>query len=635
MEQVDDPAQRGPVRHGHVAVSAVLLRDRVEPVELAAVLLPGEGGHHLVHEVVDVHELELRRTVVDLYGEAVRDVVAERRHGRVVVRAAPFPEQVRETVDKDPGPSLLCVAEEQLLSRQLRLPVVGGAVAAHQGRLDGAGQHHGALVAVLLQCVEQHGREAEVPLHELRLVLGPVDPRQVEHEVRFPAVGVKFGGVAVDVVFIDRQIAGHGVPARLSVPYVVELGHQVLTDKALGSGNQYIHQDCLFFVGCADSGTLSAGILPPRSVRAPAAWRRCSVVVLFRPDLARLRPGDEAEVLLYEAQAHELLLHALHVQAPGVVAVVVLNAGDVLAAVLEELVVVQVTRVAGNPVVAAHVYRARHLLPRDEGLVELLAVPGADDLHLRLAVLRVDLGVYLLQRLRQRGQGRRRGLLHEQVAVVAVLERVYDQVDGVVERHHEARHVGVGYSDGPALGHLLHPQRDDGAAAGHHVAVARAADGRGGVLAELAPLRYRHLLHQGLRDAHRVDGVRRLVGREHHHVLHPVLDGGLQHVLRAQDVGARRLQREELARGHLLQRRSGEHVVHAVHRDVDRVLVAHVADVELHLRVLQRVPHVVLLLLVAREDPYLPDVRVQETAQHRVAETARAPGDEEGFVFED
>ena len=155
MEQVDDPAQRGPVRHRHVAVSAVLLRDRVEPVELAAVLLSGEGGHHLVHEVVDVHELELRRTVVDLYGEAVRDVVAERRDGRVVVRAAPFPEQVRETVDKDPGPSLLRVAEEQLLSRQLRPPVVGGAVAAHQGRLDGAGQHHGALVSVPLQCAEQ------------------------------------------------------------------------------------------------------------------------------------------------------------------------------------------------------------------------------------------------------------------------------------------------------------------------------------------------------------------------------------------------------------------------------------------------------------------------------------------------
>ena len=43
--------------------------------------------------------------------------------------------------------------------------------------------------------------------------------------------------------------------------------------------------------------------------------------------------------------------------------------------------------------------------------------------------------------------------------------------------------------------------------------------------------------------------------------------------------------------------------------------------------------HVVLLLLVAREDADLPDVAVQEAAEDGVAEAARAAGDKEDFIF--
>ena len=49
---------------------------------------------------------------------------------------------------------------------------------------------------------------------------------------------------------------------------------------------------------------------------------------------------------------------------------------------------------------------------------------------------------------------------------------------------------------------------------------------------------------------------------------------------------------------------------------------------------LQVVTHVVLFLLVARQDADLLDVAGQETTQHGVAEATSASGDEEDFVFE-
>ena len=44
------------------------------------------------------------------------------------------------------------------------------------------------------------------------------------------------------------------------------------------------------------------------------------------------------------------------------------------------------------------------------------------------------------QRLGQHLDRRRRRLLHENVAVAAMLEGIQDQVHRIVQRHHEARH---------------------------------------------------------------------------------------------------------------------------------------------------------------------------------------------------
>lgn len=297
----------------------------------------------------------------------------------------------------------------------------------------------------------------------------------------------------------------------------------------------------------------------------------------------------------------------------------------------EKLVVVQVARVAGDAVVAAHVLGAQALLAGHEGLKELLAVAGADHLGAHTAE-------DLLHGLGEVADGRRRRLLDEQVARVGVLEGELHQVHGLIQVHEEAGHVGVGHGERLALADAVDEQRDDAAARAHDVAVAGAADG--GAAGAVAGVGVDDGLHHGLGLAHGVDGVGRLVRGQAHDAVHALLDGGVQDVVRADDVGAHGLHGEELAGGHLLEGGGVEDVVHAVHGVAHALGVADVADEEAHLGgelggpLLQAVAHVVLLLLVAREDADLGQVGVHEVLEHGVAERAGAAGDHEGLVFE-
>ena len=168
-------------------------------------LLPQQGAKHLVDQVVDVEELQLHGWVVHGVGAAVRDGVAEGGHGGVVARAAPLAVEVGEAVDEHGGAGALRVLAEQALPRELGLAVDRALEAAGEARLRGAGEHHGAPVAVALQGVQQRGGETEVALHELRLVLGAVDARKVEDEVRAGAEVPQLPGRGVDVVLHDLE----------------------------------------------------------------------------------------------------------------------------------------------------------------------------------------------------------------------------------------------------------------------------------------------------------------------------------------------------------------------------------------------------------------------------------------------
>ena len=222
------------------------------------------------------------------------------------------------------------------------------------------------------------------------------------------------------------------------------------------------------------------------------------------------------------------------------------------------------------------------------------------------------------------------GFLDEDVAVLSMLEGEQDQVDSFLKAHDEAGHGRLREGDGLSGADLVDPQGDDAAAGAHDVAVAGAADlGLAGVPA----LGDGNLLLQRLADAHGIDGIGRLVRRQADHALHPGIDRRLQHVVRADDIGLHGLHREKLAARHLLQRRGVEDIIDPSHRRLQRRLAPHVSNIELDLIGILGIPrlilmpHIILLLLIPAEDPYLPDIRAQEPLQHRIPERPGAAGD--------
>lgn len=240
-QQVDDLAQGLRIGPGDVAELVPL--DALQALVAAAVLLTQEGAQHLLHEVVDVEELQFNGGVVHGVGAAVSDGVAEGRHCGVVARTAPLAVQVREAVDEHRCAGPLGVLAEQTLPRQLGLAVGRALEAAREARLRGAGEHDGALVAVALQGVEQRGGEPEVALHELGLVLGAVDAGQVEHEVGAGAVLIQLLGRRVDVVLHDLE-GKEGLVFRaavLAVADVLQRAAEVPPDEAPGAGDEDAH----------------------------------------------------------------------------------------------------------------------------------------------------------------------------------------------------------------------------------------------------------------------------------------------------------------------------------------------------------------------------------------------------------
>jgi hypothetical protein len=222
--------------------------------------------------------------------------------------------------------------------------------------------------------------------------------------------------------------------------------------------------------------------------------------------------------------------------------------------------------------------------------------------------------------------------LDEEIPLLAVLEGEDNEVDRIVEGHHEAGHVPVGDGDRAVGGNLFKEERDNRTAGSHDVAVAgQTQDGIPGE--HLARAGDDVLLHQGLGDAHGVDRIGRFVGREEDGLFHVISDAGGDDVVRAENVSLGSLERVELARRDLLERRSGEDVVHAFERIDDGTVVADVTNVELQFVVVVFLTHVVLLLLVAGEDADLLDLGLEEAVHDRVAEGAGTSSNQENLAI--
>ena len=74
-------------------------------------------AHKFSDHVINVNEGHFVAAVVDGYGQVVGDIIAEGRHGAVIIRATPFAEHVGKTVDKHLGAGFFRIAEKQILPR--------------------------------------------------------------------------------------------------------------------------------------------------------------------------------------------------------------------------------------------------------------------------------------------------------------------------------------------------------------------------------------------------------------------------------------------------------------------------------------------------------------------------------------
>ena len=240
--------------------------------------------------------------------------------------------------------------------------------------------------------------------------------------------------------------------------------------------------------------------------------------------------------------------------------------------------------------------------------------------------VRAGIAKQLLDSLSQIADGGGICLLDEQIAGVGVLESEHNQIHSLVQVHQEAGHVGVGDGDGVAVFNLVDEQRNDRATAAHDVAITGAADGGAATLGRHTGVGVDDVLHHSLGDAHGVDRVGCLVGGQTNHPLHTRINSGVQDVIGTDDVGLNGLHGEELAGRNLLQSGSVEDVINTGHGILDRLRVADLADVELHLASSLRVfclklmAHIVLLLLVTGENSNLSNIGLQEMFKYCITE---------------
>lgn len=243
-------------------------------------------------------------------------------------------------------------------------------------------------------------------------------------------------------------------------------------------------------------------------------------------------------------QGGDFGLGFLKVQAVGVVGVELLYLRTLGVALLEELVVVKSAVVSRYTVEVAHILGLGALLLSEQCLVHLLSVADADHFDILLLAteeLANSLGLGL-----DRASG---GFLYEDIAVVSVLESEEDEIDGLLQRHDEAGHLGLGQRDGVAITNLVYPQGNNRTAGAHHIAIAGATDLG---FARIAALSDGDLLLHGLGDTHGVDGIGGLIGREADNSAYTSLDGGSQDIVRTDDIGFDGLHREELTARDLL-----------------------------------------------------------------------------------
>ena len=195
-----------------------------------------------------------------------------------------------------------------------------------------------------------------------------------------------------------------------------------------------------------------------------------------------------------------------------------------------------------------------------------------------------------------------------------------NQSDGVSQRHQEPSHHRLRNRNRPSRSNLVDEEGNGRASRAHYVAVSNHRDDGVGVRPQGARDGLGNLLHHRLGHAHGVDRKHRLVRRKADDASNLGCHRGAYDVLRSHDIGANRLHRKELARGHLLERGGVKDAVHTFDGAIDACAIADVANIEPHSRVPKVIPKRILLFLVSAEHPDFVNAEAQQILQHRLAE---------------
>ena len=303
---------------------------------------------------------------------------------------------------------------------------------------------------------------------------------------------------------------------------------------------------------------------------------------------------------------------------------VIFNLRNLFTTIGEELIIIQITIIARDTVIATHIDSFRHLFASHQSLIQLFTMTCTNHSYLSFTILRIHLCICFLQSLSQGFQSCSRSLLYKQITILTMCERIDHQIHCIVQGHHETSHIWIGNRNRFTLFHLFHPQRNHRTTRSHHITVARTTDSCCSPFTQFTTFGNRHLFHQRFRNTHRINRISRFIGRKYHHILHPMFDSRKKYIFCTQYIRTSRLHREEFTRRHLFQCSCSKHIIHTTHCHIDRSLMTYITDVEFHFSSLFRIlrlkmmTHIILFLFITREDTNLLDVAIQEATKYSI-----------------
>ena len=181
---------------------------------------------------------------------------------------------------------------------------------------------------------------------------------------------------------------------------------------------------------------------------------------------------------------------------------------------------------------------------------------GSDDVSSRISKK-------LLDRFPQIPDGAGIGFLNEQVSRIGVLESKLHQIHRFVQVHQETGHIRIGDGNGMIVFNLFDEKRYHGPTGEHDIAIPGTADDRSPTFCRHPGIGIDDMFHHGLGNPHGIDGVSRLIRGKTYHPLYPGIDGCMEHIVRANDVGLDGLHGKEFTGRNLFQRCCMENIIHS------------------------------------------------------------------------